>query len=175
MSEQQPVARGAKRAVRSSQRAGPPQGSVESKRVAAAILEVLAGIRTPTDAAAALGTSIPRYYVLEQRAVQGLLTACESRPKGRVPTDSRRIVELERNVARLTRECGRQQALVRVAQRAVGLPAVPSAKPATSASAGGRKARKRRPAVRALKAVAALRDNSSSPAVSEGVQPAAPS
>lgn len=171
MSEPQVVARSAKRTVRSAQRAGPPQGTGDAKRVAAAILEVLAGARTPTDAATALGTSLPRYYVLEQRAVQGLLTACEPRPKGRAPTDGRRIVDLERQVARLTRECSRQQALLRAAQRAVGLPAVQAAKPAAG---GGKKARKRRPTVRALKAVAALRENSSSLAVPDSVQPAAP-
>ena len=37
--------------------------SAEAKRVAAAILEVLAGARTPTEAAQALGLSLPRYYL----------------------------------------------------------------------------------------------------------------
>jgi hypothetical protein len=37
--------------------------SREAQRFAAAILEVLAGIRTPTDAAAVLGVSVPRYYL----------------------------------------------------------------------------------------------------------------
>ena len=45
--------------------------SREAQRFAAAILEVLAGVRTPTDAAAALGVSVPRYYLWEQRAVGG--------------------------------------------------------------------------------------------------------
>ena len=43
--------------------------SREAQRFAAAILEVLAGVRTPTDAAAALGISVPRYYLWEQRAL----------------------------------------------------------------------------------------------------------
>jgi hypothetical protein len=172
---QPPEPRAAKRASRVPTRAGPPQGSGDAKRVAAAILEVLAGARTPTDAATALGTSLPRYYLLEQRAVQGLLTACEPRPKGRTLTEGRRIVELERQVGRLTRDCGRQQALLRAAQRAVGLPAVPLPKHAAGASGSGKKGRKRRPAVRALKAVAVLRENSSSPAVPDSLQPAAPS
>jgi hypothetical protein len=174
MNQEQPVVHVAKRAPRGPLRAGPPRGTSDAKRVAAAVLEVLAGARTPTDAATALGTSVPRYYLLEQRAVQGLLTACEPRSKGRAPTEARQIAQLERDVARLTRECGRQQALVRAAQRAVGLPAVQPAKPAAGRP-GSKKARKRRPAVRALKAVAALRDNSSSPAVADAVQPAAPS
>src|SRR5215468_2392546 len=58
--------------------------SRDAKRLAAAILEVLAGARTTTDAATALGVSLPRYYQVESRALVGLLAACEPRPKGRV-------------------------------------------------------------------------------------------
>jgi hypothetical protein len=45
------------------------------KRQAAAILEVLAGARTPTEAATALAVSLPRYYQLESRALEGLVAA----------------------------------------------------------------------------------------------------
>lgn len=141
------------------QRVTPPQGSAEAKRLAAAILEVLAGSRTPTNAAQTLNTSLPRYYLLEQRAVQGLLGACEPRPKGRVVREASKLAALEKQVAHLQRECGRQQALVRVAQRAVGLAAPPPSKPAPPG--GGKKGRKRRPTARALKAAAAMRSDSS--------------
>src|SRR5580765_9107296 len=57
--------------------------SAEAKRLAAAILEVLAGARTPTEAATALGLSVPRYYQVEAQALRGLLQACEPRPQGR--------------------------------------------------------------------------------------------
>ncbi len=60
----------------------PRPASREAQRLAAAILEVLAGVRTPTDAAAALEISLPRYYLWEQRALAGLVAACEPRPVG---------------------------------------------------------------------------------------------
>src|SRR6516164_6368790 len=57
--------------------------SLEAKRLAAAVLEVLAGTRGPSEAAAALSISLPRYYQLEGRALEGLLAACEPRRGGR--------------------------------------------------------------------------------------------
>jgi hypothetical protein len=150
-------------------RAGPLQGTSEARLRTAAILEVLAGVRTPADAATALGTSVPRYYLVEQRALQGMLAACEPKPKGRQANEGRRIAELERAVSRLQRECLRQQALVRAGQRAIGLSVPPPAKPA--ARANGKKSRRRKPMVRALKAAAALRADSSSPETADGVKP----
>ena len=151
--------------------AGSLTASTEAKRLATAILEVLAGVRTPTDAARAVGTSVPRYYQLEQRAIQGLLTACERRTKGRQPSEARQIGSLQRELDRLRKECDRHQALARVAQRAVGLSQVtpPSTK---NAGNGTSRKRVRRPAIRALRAVAGLRTDSSSEERPEGVQPA---
>ena len=64
-------------------------GTSEANRLAVAILEVLAGLRTPADAAAALGISVPRYYQLETRALEGMVTALEPRPPATSPgTDS---------------------------------------------------------------------------------------
>src|SRR5262245_6994852 len=59
-------------------------GDGEARRLAAVILEVLAGGRTPTEAAQSLGISPPRYYALEQRALTGLVSACRRRQRGRV-------------------------------------------------------------------------------------------
>lgn len=159
----------AKVPARKPQRIGPPQGSAEAKRLAAAILEVLAGSRTPTNAAQTLGTSLPRYYLLEQRALHGLLMACEPRPKGRIVREASKLAALEKQVAHLQRECGRQQALVRAAQRAVGLAPPPPVKP--RAPGAGKKGRKRRPTARALKAAAAMRTDSSLAVKPETVQP----
>ena len=140
--------------------------SRDAQRVAAAILEVLAGVRTPTEAAAALSLSVPRYYLWEQRALEGLVRACEPRPKGQVMSQRHQITVLEKEVARLRQDCARQQALVRASQRTIGLAA--SAPPTTKSTikagpkaaaktaAGGKAKRKRRPVARALKAVAAL-------------------
>jgi hypothetical protein len=132
--------------------------SREAQRCAAGILEVLAGVRTPT-AAAALGISVPRYYLWEQRALEGLVAACQPRGGGKIVSSRCQILALEKEVGRLKQECARQQALVRATQRTIGLAPPPAPKPAMKAGgkAAGKRARKRRPAVRALKAVAALR------------------
>jgi hypothetical protein len=160
---------GVRRVVR---RGGPPQGTTEAKQRAAAILEVLAGTRTPAQAATDLGVTVPQYYLWEQRALQGLVTACEPRPQGRGSNDARRIAELQRSAARWERECLRQQALARAMQRAVGLSALPTGKAA--AASGGKKGRRRRPTVRALRAATALRGNSSSPETPQVVEPMSP-
>jgi len=138
----------------------------------------LAGARTPTEAAVALSLSVPRYYLWEQRALEGLVRACEPRLVGKAAHERHQITVLEKEVIRLRQDCARQQALVRASQRTIGLAALPS--PATrpavkpggkaTAKAGGAVAgkakRKRRPIVRALKAVAALQ---ASPAASESL------
>jgi hypothetical protein len=136
--------------------------SREAQRFAAGILEVLAGVRTPTEAAAAMGVSVPRYYLWEQRALEGLVAACQPRGGGKIVSSRCQIQALEKEVARLKQECARQQALVRAAQRTIGLAPPPAPKPVVKAGgkAAGKRARKRRPTVRALKAVAALRATS---------------
>ncbi len=134
----------------------PRPTSREAQRLAAAILDVLAGGRTPTDAAAALEISPPRYYLLEQRALAGLVAACEPRPVGQTISLKHRMAVLEKELLRSRQECARQQALVRAAQRTIGLTAPAPPKPATKA-AGKKGSRKRRPVVRALKAALAIR------------------
>lgn len=131
------------------------EGSGEAKRLAAAILEVLAGARGPSEAAEVLGISLARYYQLETRALGGLLAACEPRRrKGRRGGSD--LATLRKECERLRRECTRQQALVRAAQRTVGLVPPPAPLP-QPASGSGRRRRKRRPKARALKVAALLR------------------
>jgi hypothetical protein len=127
-----------------------PQASKEAKRLAAVILEVLAGVRQPSQAAEALQMSLPRYYQVETRALQGLLAACEARPKGRQPQLAQELATLQQHNTRLQREVARQQALVRLAQRAVGVPAAAPAPKTT-----GKKKRQRK--ARALTVAARLR------------------
>jgi hypothetical protein len=109
-----------------------PPGSKEALRTSAAVLEVLAGLRGPAAAAAALGCSLPRYYQLEQQALRALVAGCEPRPVGRQPSAAGALARLRQENARLTKECQRQQALVRLARQAAGLappaPARPEAK-----------------------------------------------
>ena len=149
-----------KDAVKTRQRrSGPFQdlgagASAIARRTAAAILEVLAGVRTPTTAAEALGVSLPRYYVLENRAVHAILLACEPRTMGRQATAESALTALRRECEQLRRDCARQQALVRAAQRTIGLtPPAPAAKPEKN----GRQRRQRRPTARALRAVQRLK------------------
>jgi hypothetical protein len=121
----------------------------EAKRLCAVILEVLGGVRTPTDAAGALGVSVPRYYALEARALRGLLRACQRRSRGRKRSAEGELARLKVDLERLATERDRLQALLRASQRAMGL-AAPQ-KPEHS-----KKKRKRRPQVRALRAARAL-------------------
>jgi hypothetical protein len=136
--------------------------SSQARRQAAAILEVLAGVLRPVEAAQALETSLARYYVLERRALAGLLAACEPSPRGPQIDPQRQMAALERENHRLRRECDRQQALVRAAERALGLTrrsAVKSSakgKEEPPGSKGKPRRRLRRPMVRALKAARSL-------------------
>jgi hypothetical protein len=61
---------------------------------------------------------------------------------------------LRRECEQLRRECSRQQALVRAAQRTIGLTPPASPKPEKN----GKQRRKRRPTARALRAAVRLRD-----------------
>jgi hypothetical protein len=144
--------------------------SKEAKKRAAAILEVLAGLRLPSEAAAALGVSLPRYYLLEAQGLTGLVAGCEPRPHGRARTPERALAKLRKEVERLQREGARQQALVRAAQRTIGLTLPETPKPR---SATGKK-RRRRPSVRALKAAARLQSDAHRQEVAAAAAPAAP-
>jgi hypothetical protein len=159
----------------------------EARRLAAVILEVLAGVQTPTSAALALGIRLPRYYFLEQRALGGLVSACEPRPKGRAVSSDRQIARLERELAVCRRELGRQQALARAAQRVLGLkvsglkttavaavtagqPGAPGKGQPASAGTGRAGKRSRKPVVRALRAARVLKADCSTTATVGEVQ-----
>ena len=154
--------------------------AVASQR-AAAILEVLAGERTPRQAAEVLAMSLPYFYLLERKALHGLLQACQPQPKGPpAPSPERKLEALELELARCRRECQRQEALVRATQRAVGLP-VPPSSPARKdkerererpEDTKGVRRRRRRPVVRALRAARTLRQNLSGSTPAPELQPA---
>lgn len=138
-------------------------GSAAARKLATAVLEVLAGVATPTEAGKAAGVSLPRYYALEARALQAMVTGLEPRAQGRRRTAESEAAALSKDNQRLRREVGRLQALVRAAHRASGLTEVK-----TPGKVPGR--RRRRAAPRAVKAVAVLRG----PAVSADDGPASP-
>jgi len=133
-----------------------PPASREARQLAAVILDVLAGSRTPPQAAQALSLSLPRYYQLEARALGGLVTACEARPRGRQLEVTAELARANREIERLKRELSRTVALVRLTQRTVGVPAPIPAK------SGSRK-RKRKPVVRALRRANELRSEVAEP------------
>jgi len=134
--------------------------SKEAKRLAAMLLDVLAGSRTPPQAAEALGVSLPRYYQLEDRGLNGLLAACETRPRGRQATIETQLHMLTKENEQLKRAMARQQSLVRLTQRTVGV-----APPAAAKATGKR--RKRKPSVRALRRANRLRQESEGEAGTE--------
>ena len=138
-----------------------PEAGKDAKRLAAVILEVWAGLRTPLQAAEAISVSLPRYYQIEANGLQGLVAGCTPKPKGRQVNPAREATVLKRENERLRREVGRQQALIRLTQRGLGVAPLP-AKPATP-----KKGRRRKPVVRALTLAARLQ--------SETAEPAAPS
>jgi hypothetical protein len=129
--------------------------SKEAKRLAAMLLDVLAGLRTPPQAAEALGMSLARYYQLEDRAMNAFLLACEARPRGRQANAETQVHALLKENERLQRELARCQSLVRLTQRTVG---VPPPAPAPAKITGKR--RKRKPSVRALRRANRLREES---------------
>jgi hypothetical protein len=129
--------------------------SPEARRLAAVILEVLAGLRGPAEAATACGLSLPRYYCCELRALHGLLAACEPRPRGRQPSAEGELARLRRQCQQLQRQCDRQQALLRLAQRSIGLVPAAAARGGASGKPSGKK--RRRPRTRVLKVLSELR------------------
>jgi hypothetical protein len=135
--------------MRKSASAGEKEASRDARKMAAVLLEVLAGLRTPLQAAELLQVSLPRYYQLESRALVGFVEACEARPRGRQPGTAN-LEALRRDNERLKRDLTRQQSLVRLTQRTVGV-APPPVKADT-------RKRKRRPMVRALRRAEQLRE-----------------
>jgi len=126
--------------------------SVPARRSAASVLEVLAGLRTPAQAARELSLSLPSYYKLESRALGGLVQGCDKPLWVRRSSADQQLARLQKQCRRLEQDLHRYQALARVARKAAGLS--PAERP-EKRDARGR--RQRRPSVRAVKAVRALR------------------
>src|SRR5262245_54188271 len=138
-----------------------PEAGKDAKRMAAVILEVWAGLRTRLQAGEALGVSLPRYYQIEASGLQGLVTGCAPKPKGRQANPAHEATALRRDNERLQRELGRQQALVRLTQRGLGVAPAP-------AKATTPKGRRRKPVVRALTLAGRLQPDGAEPASLSG-------
>ena len=86
-------------------------GSRDARQIAAVILQVLAGAIHPSEAASLISISLPRYYILEKRALEGMIVACEPRSRGPNPEKERE--DTYRRITRLENEVLRYQALAR--------------------------------------------------------------
>jgi hypothetical protein len=118
-----------------------------------------------------LAISLTRYYIIESRALQGLIAACEPRPRGKVRTPASELAALRQECEQLRRQAARQQALLRVTERSIGLTS--AAAPTSSKSENkSRKKRPRKPKARALLAAAVLQETAPPAASSDnGVSP----
>jgi len=127
------------------------QVTPEARKHAACVLEVLAGLRTPEQAAEALSISLPTYYNLESRAMRGLIHGCTPTPPGRTMVLLKQVRGLEVKCAGLEKQLGRYQALLRNAQRGLLPPPVD-----VKAKTGVGRKRKHKPVVRALRTIEVL-------------------
>ena len=97
-------------------------GSVDARRAAAMMLEVMSGVRTPTEAAQVLGMSQMKYYLAESRALQGMVTALEPRPRGRRTKKSEDILaKVTQERDRLKRDLNRMTSLLRLVRKGAKL------------------------------------------------------
>lgn len=146
----------AKRSPRAAQPAA--VATTQAQKRAAVILEVLGGIRSAQEAAAALAISANHYYILERQALAALVAACELQPRGKQPDPAKELEALRQELAQARQECQRQAALVRATQRAIGLPPVPAPAEKQKGTSGSKSGRRRRrlTSVRALRAARAL-------------------
>jgi hypothetical protein len=148
--------------------------SEQARRVAAVILDVLAGTRSTTEAATALQISAARYYQIETRALAGLVNSCApgaDRPRGRLANPANVLARLEQENRRLRQELQRAQALARISQRSLGLTAPKERAPARPDGKPGTK--RRRPTVRAMRAAQRIRPSTGA-ADAGSPQPATP-
>ena len=137
------------------------EGSHDARLTASVILDVLTGLWRPAEAAQALSVSLPRYYALETRALQGFVAALEPRTRGPGRRLETIIAELTRDKRRLEQEVSRKQTLIRLSQRVIGVPALDRARGKDLQKNGKRR---RRIEVRAQRAAKALRKQASAPA-----------
>lgn len=116
------------------------RGSDAARRLAALLLEAWSGVRSTQSASDAMGVAVTRFYQLEARALQVLVSAMEPRPRGRQRTAASEVAKLKADKQRLLRDVERFQSLYRTAQRALGIAvAKPGAKEDTVAAGGKRK------------------------------------
>jgi hypothetical protein len=131
------------------------RGSDAARRLTALLLEAWSGVRTTMATSEAMGVTLPRFYQLEARALQVLVTAMEPRPRGRPRTAEDALGKLQAERQRLLRDVERYQSLYRTAQRSLGVTVARPPEKANNPGPGGK--RRRGPRKRARgQAVAAV-------------------
>jgi hypothetical protein len=131
------------------------RGSEAARRKAALLLEAWSGVRSTQSASEAMGVAVTRFYQLEARALQLIVSAMEPRPRGRQTTLESELHKLRQERQRLVRDVERYQALYRTSQRALGVVVAKSPDGAKNPAPGQR--RKRGPRQKARgQAVAAV-------------------
>jgi len=129
------------------------KGSQEAKKHAAIVLEVLSGVRGPQEGCEVMGVSLSRYYQLETRGLQGLITALEPKPRGRQSRPEDEIAKLTDENRRLKRDLTRNQSLLRSVERSIGIRSTIAAKGKTKKKTGRRRVK----VSRATRVIGALR------------------
>jgi hypothetical protein len=117
------------------------RGSDAARRLAALLLEAWSGVRSTQSASEAMGVALPRFYQLEARALQMVVSAMEPRPRGRQRTPASELAKVRSENQRLRRDVERFQALYRTAQRSLGVAVAKVVEPAKNAEPGGRRRR----------------------------------
>jgi len=131
------------------------RGSDAARRQAALLIEAWSGVRSTQSASEAMGVALPRFYHLEARALQVLVSAMEPRPRGRQRTAESDLAKLKAEIQRLRRDLERYQSLYRTAQRSLGVAVAKPPDKAENPAPGGK--RKRGPRKKARgQAVAAV-------------------
>lgn len=131
------------------------RGSDAARRQAALLLEVWSGVRTTASASEAMGVVVTRFYQLEARALQMIVSAMEPRARGRQRTPESELQKLKVENQRLRRDVERFQSLYRTSQRALGVAVAKPPEKQDNAAPGGK--RKRGPRKKARgQAVAAV-------------------
>ena len=131
------------------------RGSEAARRQAALLLEAWSGVRSTQSASEAMGVALTRFYQLEARALQLIVSAMEPRPRGRQRTPESELGKLRREKQRLVRDAERYQSLYRTVQRSLGLSIAKATESQKNPAPGGKQ--KRGPRQRARgQAVAAV-------------------
>jgi hypothetical protein len=127
-----------------------------ARRLAALLLEAWSGVRSTQSASDAMGVALTRFYQLEARALQVLVSAMEPRPRGRQRTPESELAKLRAEKLRLQRDVERFQALYRTAQRSLGVVVAKVVEPAKNGEPGGKRRRGPRKKARGQSVAAVL-------------------